>query len=762
MTDTRNGFVIDSRAGNRNGSWMFANSADYELSIEDVRGGFEMGLLVDLDYALDNSGLPRQDPRTIPDAAYINLGHNRIGSFTLGRIPLFNRNFRGIDGVKVGLNIFPQLKLEGLFGMRRALALASDNGIEHSYDGIAFGTALAGEIAGFGGRLSFMGGTKDGSATRRDLDAVLSWQIIRQIFAHAKISTNLIVKELAEVSGGLRLNFDPVAISGHAGWTDPSLMLFDADDPWIVFASERQRQEGADVSVRLASQRLLLGASFLHGSNIEYGLGAFVKFLGMLRGGFNYTKDSDAAGSGSSVSAYLAAARNFGPIALETRTSFMQSSRPVFDQGQTPGDTIDSVKAGGFHVAATVPIGPCEVSVQHDSVISNRSPVRHTTFASFRYPRTTWAGGITADAESSATSTSLPKPSRGGTSLVVYPQREIKSDPYMLDDFHKYHAGKNQGCEDCHDQVSTSEKSSDNLAQVNCKNCHGDEATAPPSPAIESPRIIFSHKKHAGDKKIACEKCHPDVEKKGMATRDDLPSMKVCTDCHTKTKASTGCPTCHPTHPTNHSKRMQSLFSVALVPSGRTGKNDRHTEDFLYNGGHGAAAKIDQKYCESCHSPVAAQAGEPKACGSCHRPKALAKTNPHLLTGTENHPDEARRSPQKCGTCHDTETFCKPCHDENRPRDSFAGLPASHGSGWLSVSGGMHASMARNQIAQCVACHDTAFPRQSSQTSGNANRAGSCMPCHSTFANPHGSGNSARLEHLRENNPESCRPCHTR
>lgn len=107
---------------------------------------------------------------------------------------------------------------------------------------------------------------------------------------------------------------------------------------------------------------------------------------------------------------------------------------------------------------------------------------------------------------------------------------------------------------------------------------------------------------------IGCERCHA----ASGPTRDTVPAMSGCTECHLQTQLADECKTCHP---------PGSLF-------------------------HGAALAGDRETGMEC--------------GTCHRPERLvAGARPREVSSFDS-------SPASCGGCH-AESFCDRCHPAAHP-----------------------------------------------------------------------------------------------
>ncbi|MCS6912986.1 MAG: cytochrome c3 family protein [Myxococcales bacterium] len=395
---------------------------------------------------------------------------------------------------------------------------------------------------------------------------------------------------------------------------------------------------------------------------------------------------------------------------------------------------------------------------------------------------------------------------RAEPSPVIYPEQSI---PLRFS--HAQHLAQKIDCVFCHDQVEQSVSSRDNLlpkeetcetchnidhddpfkktkaAAAHCAACHPGFPTAPgpgvpaPGPALEAlvkkvvlpaPNIKFNHQIHLRQR-IACERCHGDLRKVELATRDHLPRMATCLGCHNdgllsaaaapeggpKRRASPRCGTCHLLQ---QDGTIQVRYdSGLLIPSGNW-KGDAHGIEFKRE--HRAVARSEPAYCASCHRQ--------DWCQQCHN-GIVKPMDFHGNDYVSRHQLDARRNEPNCAGCHRRQTFCIGCHERlgvvdvytlpgNPPASAF--FPAAprrfHPDGWASPSPGPthHAWEAQRNIRQCVSCH----------------REDTCLQCHSALpggripsmvgagVNPHPNGwaGSSRCQALADRNPRMCLKCH--
>ncbi len=371
--------------------------------------------------------------------------------------------------------------------------------------------------------------------------------------------------------------------------------------------------------------------------------------------------------------------------------------------------------------------------------------------------------------------------SRAPVSDVIYPQQSL---PLRFD--HAEHLAMKVDCDFCHEDAAESRSSIDDLipTEESCASCHDIDRTIPDKavpagkpPArcdachvgfvagqavarvrVPVPNLKFDHRAHVS-RGVACTVCHGDLaaEKIGVATRDQLPKMRLCLTCHDGRKASSRCTTCH----IADQGMVQTNFPEGqLVPSGSL-RGDAH--DLTFRSNHRDVADNDPDYCGSCHRK--------SECVECHN-GVIKPMDFHAGDYVSQHALDARRNQPDCGTCHRLQTFCVGCHsrsgvtDDGRGSEFRApstGLPGRrfHPDGWLDTNGGVilqsrgpmhHSFQAQRNIRQCASCHREEF----------------CKRCHtaepgSLRINPHPAGwaGSRRCRALAARAGRMCLRCHT-
>lgn len=287
---------------------------------------------------------------------------------------------------------------------------------------------------------------------------------------------------------------------------------------------------------------------------------------------------------------------------------------------------------------------------------------------------------------------------------------------------HKNHV-TDQGleCKDCHEGGGDGAKAGAPNLEV-CATCHedADKYTASAKKAIEDwPSLKalpadgkFSHANHA-KADVACKACHGAVEKSNRISTSNMPTERICLDCHETKGSPTDCATCHSqlkkdTAPPDHKDAWEIMHGKA-------------SEDMVRGG-----------RCYRCH---------PRSdCLSCHENK---KPSNHTVSWRNmGHGLQSQIDRNNCQTCHRTD-FCIACHKQSTPRSHVGNWGDRHCFGCHVTSGG--------DIQSCNVCHTsgvlhTTAPRKPEGVPHDA--ATDCRSCH----------NGPFLRH--PDNGDNCRYCH--
>jgi hypothetical protein len=394
----------------------------------------------------------------------------------------------------------------------------------------------------------------------------------------------------------------------------------------------------------------------------------------------------------------------------------------------------------------------------------------------------------------------------GPVSDVLFPAQDLP-----LRFTHAAHLKRGAECIDCHD-ARTSRSSTDRLipGEEECRGCHAidrskpfKEVAAGKAPArcdachvgfdpkapmdsirrvsIPTPNLKFDHAAHG---KTECKVCHGDMLAEGttLATRDNLPRMRLCLQCHDGRQAAGNCTTCHLAAPGG---MVRTEFPEGkLMPSGVL-RGDAH--DSMFRTNHGPVARNDQRYCETCHKK--------EYCTDCHD-GVIKPMDFHANDYVTLHAIDARRNVPDCSSCHREQTFCIGCHSRSgvagdtipgRDSDLFPRQPRAsdfvqgldnpdrtplqkfHPAGWVryNSTGALldddnasraithHAYQAQRNIRQCASCHRDSFCTQCHTAKIDADDASPAPSPH-----PNGWAGSRQCQALYARAGRTCLRCH--
>ena len=380
-------------------------------------------------------------------------------------------------------------------------------------------------------------------------------------------------------------------------------------------------------------------------------------------------------------------------------------------------------------------------------------------------------------------------PNDNGPSPVIFPAQEI-----TIRFNHQRHVKElGMTCATCHEQTRKSHDSAESMLPkgTRCDACHGsdhrDLSRVKPDPdpkqqlgqcafchlgysssagnrvaplSIPKPNLRFDHALHV-TRNIACAQCHGAVENLELATRDQLPRMRGCFNCHQAPASASGrarseCRTCHLSDPSGMIK--VSFDAGPLQPP-----------SWLHDAGHGPdwierhkqVAGNDSRFCGNCHSE--------KYCTDCHdgrvRPRRI-----HPNDWLDMHPVAARENQQKCTSCHREQSFCLTCHQRagvamsgpafnEAERGRFHPPKAEWTDGPRTAR--HHAWEAERNISACVSCHverDCAICHATAAMGGR----GSGYPAGpGQGTDPHPIGFRSRCASALRQNARPCLVCHT-
>jgi nitrate/TMAO reductase-like tetraheme cytochrome c subunit len=208
-----------------------------------------------------------------------------------------------------------------------------------------------------------------------------------------------------------------------------------------------------------------------------------------------------------------------------------------------------------------------------------------------------------------------------------------------------------------------------------CRRCHNNDLLYNP---VSKNGIRVQHK-HLIEAGFLCMRCHStqahgDAVPEGSRT---YPSMDQCLLCHNNQfttadgqTATARCDLCH-------TKRDYGAKPLT------------HAQE-KWPTNHGSVGILST--CSACHE-------QKKDCVSCHGGVAM----PHASTWITKHgKDVGRRGQRSCEQCHDTERYCKTCHQVAMPHPK--GYVTTHAQ--AATSKGVQACFNCHVVANCQACHD--------------------------------------------------------
>jgi hypothetical protein len=363
-----------------------------------------------------------------------------------------------------------------------------------------------------------------------------------------------------------------------------------------------------------------------------------------------------------------------------------------------------------------------------------------------------------------------------GPSDVIFPQQHL-----TVRFNHAKHVSKEIGatCKTCHGAAFKSNSANDTLIPPGtvCDACHssdhtdlnkvqaGDEdmgkcgychlgykpedGNRVAELALPRANLIFGHKAHV-DRNIGCPQCHGPVDQLELATRDQLPRMRGCFNCHqSPDSASAGdaksaCDTCH--FRGDRGTTIKYMYASGTLSPPRWLHNAEHTPDFIER--HKFVAADDSRFCANCHKE--------DFCTDCHDGRVRPRTI-HPSDYLNMHAIEARMETQRCTSCHRLQSFCIDCHMRAGVSESSPTLAKDSGrfhppkSIWSDppMRPGSHGFEAERNLNQCVSCHTER----------------DCVACHGGLGigagfNPHPSGFVGGCATQFRRNPRPCYTCH--
>jgi hypothetical protein len=375
-------------------------------------------------------------------------------------------------------------------------------------------------------------------------------------------------------------------------------------------------------------------------------------------------------------------------------------------------------------------------------------------------------------------------PDDGGPSPVIFPAQDV---PLRFN--HERHVKELKiPCTACHDKARTSHVSADSLIPLGtrCDGCHGSDhrdltrvVADPKEPisqcafchagyrdgarvapvVIPKPNLRFDHALHVG-RNIGCAQCHGAVQNVELATRDQLPRMRGCFNCHQMPEpvaggAQSACKTCHLTDP-NGLMRVSYDSGTLTPPSWLHAA--AHGPDWVER--HKLVAGDDSRFCSNCHSE--------KYCTDCHdgrvRPRRV-----HPNDWLSMHPSASRESSIKCVSCHREQSFCLGCHQRagvtmsgpyanviergrfHPPKTVWTDPPRTPSHHAWQAERNLSACVSCHVERDCAICHATAGIRDSSLSGQGAGGQG---------INPHPANFANHCRGALRQNARPCLVCH--
>jgi hypothetical protein len=378
------------------------------------------------------------------------------------------------------------------------------------------------------------------------------------------------------------------------------------------------------------------------------------------------------------------------------------------------------------------------------------------------------------------------QPDDGGPSPVVFPTQQLG-----IRFNHKKHVKElGLSCTTCHDRARTSQNSADSLIPpaTRCDACHGSDHRDPAGVTadagelsaqcgychlgyrlehgnraarvvIPAPNLKFNHALHAR-RNIGCAQCHGAVEELELATRDQLPRMRGCFNCHQMPEPARGdapgaCPTCHFTE-AGGALKIEFASGKMLPPPWLHASG--HTPDWIER--HKKIAGDESRFCANCHSE--------NYCTACHdgrvRPRRV-----HPNDWLSLHATAARQNNPTCTSCHQQQSFCLGCHQRagvtlSGPYANFDGRGRFHPpkSVWTDGprSPSHHAWEAQRNINACVSCHQERDCTTCHATRTVGGRGAGLSVGGGQGVNPHPRGFRDRCGLALRQNARPCLVCH--
>jgi len=377
-------------------------------------------------------------------------------------------------------------------------------------------------------------------------------------------------------------------------------------------------------------------------------------------------------------------------------------------------------------------------------------------------------------------------PDDGGPSPIVFPEQKL-----TIRFNHKKHVKELKlSCTTCHTRAKTSNHSADSMLPeaTRCDGCHFTDhrnlsaVTAESGEllgqcafchlgyderhgnrvarmALPAPNLKFNHALHF-ERNIGCAQCHGAVQELELATRDQLPRMRGCYNCHQMPEPARGaaqgaCPTCHLTDPGGS---LKTTFAAGMLLPPPWLHDSGHGPDWIER--HKKIAGDESRFCANCHSE--------SYCTNCHdgrvRPRRV-----HPNDWLSMHPTAARQNNPSCTSCHQQQSFCLGCHQRagvtlSGPTSNLDGRGRFHPPKSLWTEGlrgpGHHAWEAQRNLNACVSCHQERDCTTCHATAAVGGRGSGLTLGGGQGVNPHPRGFRDRCGLALRQNARPCLVCH--
>ncbi len=303
-----------------------------------------------------------------------------------------------------------------------------------------------------------------------------------------------------------------------------------------------------------------------------------------------------------------------------------------------------------------------------------------------------------------------------GAGCALFDLGEEPSVPVSLFNHVVHKEEEDMACTDCH----TKAKKEDQAGMPKykkCMMCHEDEEDKPvekrlvtlfgkdPTWRIRTvlpDEVIFSHKAHTVQAKIACETCHGTIGKSTMIAEVVQLTMTDCMACHAEGKpvaaAAPAGDTTPPIVPRNLNAKRVAADSKAIRISWTASTDDVTSADAIRYLVYGSSVSP----VSTAGEPLATETGK-NACTIPEPPEGLAYFRVVAQDAAGNRSDKPTAAAASPGRFASND--CSVCHRELGRETP----PASHGRAWRQLHGAAaRAKTVPPYANQCSLCHTEA------------------------------------------------------